>query len=117
MALKRTTSRLQQSPMTLTPTPEDELNSKMSQDWIKKISKDSKVEAACLPVEHFRINTHLLFYSMELRELELKLKSASVSKARAEQIAEREAMKLETKVHPFLLTVPSSPLSDYSVTS
>lgn len=35
---------------------------------------------------------------MELRELELKLKSASVSKARAEQIAEHEAMKLEQKV-------------------
>lgn len=41
---------------------------------------------------------------MELRELELKLKSASVSKARAEQIAEHEAMKLETKVYLFLLT-------------
>lgn len=38
---------------------------------------------------------------MELRELELKLKSACVSKARAEQIAEHEAMKLETKVCTF----------------
>lgn len=40
---------------------------------------------------------------MELRELELKLKSASVSKARADQIAENEAMRLETKVCAFYL--------------
>lgn len=44
---------------------------------------------------------------MELRELELKLKSACVSKARAEQIAEHEAMKLETKVWTlFCFNVP-----------
>lgn len=56
----------------------------------------------------FRITASFLICSMELRELEFKLKSASVSKARAEQIAEHEAMKLETKVYPFLLTRPSS---------
>lgn len=70
------------------------------------------------------MNAHLSICSIELRELELKLKSASVSKARAEQIAENEAMKLETKVFPFFcglchhhlyLNATEVFLSDYSV--
>lgn len=38
------------------------------------------------------------FPSPELRELELKLKSAYLNKERAAQIAEHEAMRLETVV-------------------
>lgn len=41
---------------------------------------------------------NLLIFSVELRELEVKLKSAYMNRERAAQIAEKEAMRYETVV-------------------
>lgn len=44
----------------------------------------------------------IIIFSMELRELESKLKSAYLNKERAAQIAEQEAMRFETLVSAVL---------------
>lgn len=44
--------------------------------------------------------------SLELRELEVKLKTAYVNKERVAQIAEQEAMRLETMVSPLIFNKP-----------
>lgn len=49
-----------------------------------------------------RFNNHIfiysLYFSVELRELESKLKSAYLNRERAAQIAEKEALRFETMV-------------------
>lgn len=48
--------------------------------------------------------TVYIYLSLELRELEAKLKSAYVNKERAAQIAEQEAMKTERMVSTFYVS-------------
>ncbi|XP_074522253.1 meiosis-specific nuclear structural protein 1-like isoform X1 [Halichoeres trimaculatus] len=79
----------------LLKTEEERMNRKKQLEQEERIA----IELARIEFEKQReekIRQHIIENSPELRELESKLKAAYVSKERAAQIAEREAMRLES---------------------
>ncbi len=53
------------------------------------------------------IDVYLLFCSLELRELQAKLRAGYMNRERAAQFAEKTARELEVKVHLIILTLSS----------
>ena len=67
--------------------------------YTDEIKVHAKLVTDCFN-KHFKIN-----YSLELRELESKLKAAYMNKERSAQIAEKEALKFDKMVKKIIMTI------------